>query len=189
MSLLLVLLLVALLGAIIGAYTFTQLSRWKTRRHVRQRFEKGQAAESCASSVLAAHGYELLDEQRSIELTCFVDGAPRRYLVRPDGLAQRGEAVYLVEIKSGARAPNPLAKDTRRQLLEYYYGSGAIGVLLVNAETETVHEISFGEAKAFEAAPKAPEPVAPPPLPTPRRPYGVFACGILIGILLGISIR
>ena len=40
-------------------------------------------------------------------------------------------------------AKNPLYKETRRQLLEYFYGLPLQGVLLVDAEQFTVHEIEF----------------------------------------------
>lgn len=170
-----------------GGYFFVRAARWKQAKVVRARFDHGVQSESKAESILKKEGYELLSSQETLTLSMFVDGALRTYKVRPDGVAHKNGQTFLVEIKTGKKAVNPVSGPTRRQLLEYSVGGGVPGVLLLNADEESVQLIQFGSSTPIQ---KAPPP--PPPLPCrceekeeeesfPSPPKKSFLKGCLIG--------
>jgi hypothetical protein len=55
----------------------------------------------------------------------------------------------VVEVKTGALAPKIETSATRRQMLEYRVAFDVDGVLLVDAESGTVHEVTFPTLDRF----------------------------------------
>jgi hypothetical protein len=112
---------------------------------LRLRVGRARRLEGRAARVLRRAGYRIVATQVTRELAVLVDDAPRTYVVRADALVEdrRGER-FVVEVKSGARAPDPLHPPTRRQLLEYQLGyAGTAGVLLVDMERRRVIRVRF----------------------------------------------
>jgi hypothetical protein len=66
-----------------------------------------------------------------------------RASVRADLLVQRDGALFVAEVKTGSRAPDPSFPATRRQLLEYLMVFEPDGLLLVDMEREAVMEVEF----------------------------------------------
>ncbi len=134
------LLLVALLmGTLVGAravrWRRTQLWRWRLRR--------AAAAEHRARKVLERAGYRVLGEQIAREWPLVVDGQHSSCSVRADYMVARGGNTYIAEVKSGALVSRLSHGPTRRQLLEYCLAYDCAGVLLVDMEAETIHEVAF----------------------------------------------
>ena len=69
--------------------------------------------------------------------------------LRADLLVERGGRRYVAEVKTGEAAPSLATAATRRQLLEYLIAYRVDGVLLVDAERGSVHEVEFPGAGAL----------------------------------------
>jgi hypothetical protein len=87
--------------------------------------------------------YEVLAAQVLAPARLVCDGETLEIEVRVDYLARRHGRVFAAEAKSGARAPDPADRGTRRQLLEYAVTYDVDGVLLVDTEEGRVIEVSF----------------------------------------------
>ena len=99
-----------------------------------------------------------------------VDGTPLEIALRADYVVARDGERYIAEVKTGEVAPRLQSPGTRRQLLEYSIAFRASGVLLVDAETRSVHRV------AFPAAPG-----------TQRRSPFVWALAFAAVVLAGIA--
>lgn len=135
----------ALLLAVCAAAAGIELLAWLRALRLRWRFWRARSLENKARALLQRRGYRVIDEQVSRRAAVEVDGAPRTYLVRADYLA-RGPAgeLYVVEVKSGQTAPDPLGTATRRQLLEYQLVyAEARGVLLVDMARRALIPVRF----------------------------------------------
>jgi len=137
------LLWVAGIGSILGAFLFHRASGWWERRRVYRRRQHGLRAEAKVTKILKRYGYKVRGIQPSLSMAMVIDHRKVSYQVRPDAVAKKKGLWYLVEVKTGRTATNPVFTETRRQLLEYYYSMPIDGVLLVNADAGTVHSIRF----------------------------------------------
>lgn len=132
-------------GALVGAgllHVFTgALRRWRLRR----RFARSLRLEAEAEAFLLRKGFQVTSRQVVLPATVLVDNTSRPYEVRPDYLVRdlRGRR-WVAEVKCGEEAPDPIYRDTRRQLLEYaVVVPDAAGVLLVDMERRALHEVAF----------------------------------------------
>lgn len=163
-----VLVAIAALAAI--HVVITALRGWARRARLRVRVERALEGEREAAAILEDHGYTIEGAQVSTSYTIEVDGSPVEIALRADYVVARGGERFIAEVKTGQVAPRVQAPATRRQLLEYHVAFGASGVLLVDAETRSVHRIVF-----------------PAPLPAPRsRPFAwvlVLAAIVVAGLV------
>jgi len=132
-----------MLAFFLGGLLFYQAFSWWDRFCFGRRMKRGVKAEVKAEKILRRYGYKVTAVQQPTTMAMKVDGKTKTYEVCPDAIARRKKRLYLVEVKTGARAVDPLFRETRRQLLEYYHGFPVDGVLLVNADAERVHQIEF----------------------------------------------
>ena len=137
-----------LLPVIIAAIAALQtvrlrLSAARPGHRARMRSRHAIAGERSAEKLLERLGYRIEARQPRAEVCVWVDGAPLTLEVRGDLLARRQRRRYLVEVKTGTKAPRITHGPTRRQLLEYRYAFDAEGLLLVDADRGTVQEIAF----------------------------------------------
>jgi hypothetical protein len=88
-------------------------------------------------------GYTVLGAQVEEAYGLAVDGQAMSIAVRADYLVRRNGRRFVAEVKSGRLAPLLATPATRRQLLEYLVAFRADGVLLVDGETQRVHEVVF----------------------------------------------
>ena len=163
-------------GVLLGALGYWWLSRLWIRWLWRRRRSRGRQGELDAAVLLLDHGYEILEDQTSREVTLLIDGESHPYRLRPDFLVHKQGRRYVAEVKTGKKAPNPLYTNTRRQLLEYEVCFPEHGLLLVDMEACRVHEVSWRE---LEKAPR-------PGLSSARLWWllaGVFGLGLVAGIL------
>jgi CRISPR/Cas system-associated exonuclease Cas4 (RecB family) len=135
-----VVLLLLLAIALVGWWS----AHTRTRRRNRARQRRATRGEELAESLVEALGMTVVERQAGRAWTLEVDGVEREVLSRADLLAEDAEGGrWVVEVKTGERAPDPALPATRRQLLEYLLAFEVEGVLLVDAETEEVHEVRF----------------------------------------------
>ena len=139
-------LIIILICCIVSIVLFYLISRWWRRLSLRRRFRHGIKAEAYLERILRSRGYQVLGVQKPITMTAFVDNEKIDYKVRPDAVASKGGKEYFVEVKTGKRSVDPMYRHTRRQLLEYYYGSPGDGVLLVDGDSGSVHTVRFQES-------------------------------------------
>jgi hypothetical protein len=134
---------IALAIALIQALT-SAARRWARRRRMSLRMERAADGERRAAGMLEDQGFTLLGAQVEVEHAVQVDGKSVSIALRADYLVESREgARYVVEVKTGAAAPHIETSATRRQILEYRVAFDVDGVLLVDAETGRIHEVTF----------------------------------------------
>jgi len=165
---------VALIATCLAALQTARLllRPWKTRRRLASQGARARAGEERAAGMLTRRGYDVVGTQVSTTYAVRVDGELREVLVRADYLVARGQRLLVAEVKTGTAAPRIETSATRRQLLEYRIAFDVDGVLLVEPDADTVHEVAFGF-----------------PAPTPGRgrawlALAAFALGVALGALL-----
>jgi len=133
----------SILGAIIGAFLALFILKLFNQIKVKRRFEKAKNSEKQAVILLERHGFRITDIQKTKTYTLFVDNKPHEAMVRADMIAKKNNKTYVVEVKSGKKAPSPRSIATRRQLLEYYLAYRPDGLLLVDMEKEKIRQIRY----------------------------------------------
>jgi hypothetical protein len=144
-----------------------------------ERAARAVAGEWGAPALLASAGYEVLGRQVTGSWTVRANGEPKTFGLRADYLVSRGGRRFIAEVKTGRLAPNLTHGATRRQLLEYGAAFDVDGVLLVDADRETITHV---EIDVF-AGHRAPQPI-PRPLPTTLVAAVCLCAGILIGVAM-----
>jgi len=125
--------------------------RWARRRRASVRMSRAVAGEERAPSLLVSRGFTVIGAQVVVEHAVRVDDRVVAVPLRADYLATRDGARYVVEVKTGAHAPRIETSATRRQVLEYRIAFDVDGVVLVDAEAGSVHEITFPALDRFAA--------------------------------------
>ena len=149
-----VLALVAVVAVAIAAVQALVLAwgRWRRRRRMSLRMERAVAGEERAAGLLERHGFAVLGAQAVIDHPVRIDGRVVMIALRADYLAEKDGLRYVVEVKTGALAPRIETSATRRQMLEYRIAFDVDGVLLVDAESGLVHEVTFPTLERFGGA-------------------------------------
>ncbi len=136
--------LAAVLSAIaLGSWLSAAWRRARLSRRARARMRRAIDGENRTESLLEKAGYTLLARQPRLSFPLLLDGNPRTVELRADWLVERGGRRFVADTKTGSRAPSLDHAPTRRQLLEYRVAYDVEGVLLIDAETDTIHEIVF----------------------------------------------
>lgn len=117
--------------------------RWLRGRRLSLRMQRAVRGEQRAPAWLEEHGYTVMGAQVAVDHPVRVDGRTVTIALRADYLAKKDGARFVVEVKTGALAPRIETSATRRQMLEYRIAFDVDGVVLVDAETGTVREVTF----------------------------------------------
>ncbi len=137
----------ALVGALVLVGTSVWLTlrvlRWLGRRSRQRRAARAQRAERSAAALLTARGFEVLGRQVRQSWALSVDGQELPFTLVADYLVERAGQRWVAEVKTGERSLDLRHGPTRRQLLEYREAFDAHGVLLVDAEGQTLQSVSF----------------------------------------------
>ena len=120
-----------------------RLRRWAVARRLRLQMERALAAEAWAARLLKRAGYTLRGSQVKGAYTLWIDGRAISIELRADYVVERRGRLFVAEVKSGELAPSLETAATRRQLLEYSIAFAVDGVLLVDGETGSIHEVVF----------------------------------------------
>ncbi len=134
-----VLLVVALAALVVGVL----IARWWRGATSRRRNRIAQGGEHEAERILARAGYRVVERQARAAWSMIVDGEELEIEVRADLIVSRRDRLFVAEVKTGERAPDPTHPPTRRQLLEYSLVFGADAVLLVDVPARAVRAVSF----------------------------------------------
>lgn len=137
------LLAVAAVSCLAGSLFCYRATSWWTKNRLERRLKRGLRQEVRGERLLQQYGYRIESLQPEVGANLSIGGEEKRHTIRPDALAVKKGRRFLVEIKSGPVAGNPMFKDTRRQLLEYHYYSQEDGLLFVNADKGTIQEVLF----------------------------------------------
>lgn len=127
-----------LLALVLALLAIAWVSRLRRSRLATVRARRAVAGEKRAATLLEAAGYEVLDAQVPARYPLVVDGVARNFDVRADYVVSKDGRRWVAEVKTGELAPKLELATTRRQLLEYGVAFEADGVLLVDAESETI---------------------------------------------------
>jgi Holliday junction resolvase-like predicted endonuclease len=159
------------LSLLVGALLALVSARAWRRFVLRRRFRRAREGEREAEQLLERAGYRILDAQVRQRGELLVDGERVAYEVRADLLATRRGRTYVVEVKTGARAPKPSSAATRRQLREYADVYEVDGLLLADMQAGRLYAIEF-----------------PRRSPPPRRSFAlpILLIGLLVGVALGV---
>ncbi len=161
-------LLGALVVAAVSVWLTLRVRRWAARRALQRRAARAQRAERRAAGLLEARGYEVLGRQVRRTWTLSADGEEVPFTLIADYLVQGGGRRWVAEVKTGERALDLRHGPTRRQLLEYREAFDVAGVLLVDAEGQTLRSIHFrGPARGGRL-----------------RNFFWFGAGLALGVLL-----
>lgn len=139
---------VAVIVAVVQAMS-SRLTRYGRRRRMALRFERAAIGEERAPGFLEQRGYRVLGAQVVAQHEVCVDARVVAVVLRADYLVAKGGARYVVEVKTGALAPRIETSATRRQMLEYRIAFDVDGVVMVDAESGHVHEITFPALARF----------------------------------------
>ena len=136
---------IALLIGTLAAGGWLSSSWGHARRstRARARIRRAMEGEDRSETLLARAGYTLLARQPRLQFSLLLDGAVRTVDLRADWLVERAGRRIVADTKTGARAVSLDHAPTRRQLLEYRVAYDVDGVLLIDAETDRIHEIEF----------------------------------------------
>jgi hypothetical protein len=97
--------------------------------------------EVAAIALLERRGYAVVDRQVQGSWAVRADGEAVTFGLRADYLVARGGRRYIAEVKTGRLAPKLSHGPTRRQLLEYGAAFDVHGVILVDADAETLTHV------------------------------------------------
>lgn len=113
--------------------------------------------EQGAAELLARAGYAVLERQIEGAWTVRADGEPVTFGLRADYLVERDGRRYIAEVKTGRLAPRLSHGPTRRQLLEYSAAFDVHGVILVDADAETLTHVEIDPFARSRLAVPSPE--------------------------------
>jgi hypothetical protein len=119
------------------------VGRWLERLGLRRRTRRASEGEKEAALLLERHGFAVEATQAVTRYAIEVDGMPVDVTVRADYLVSRRGERFVAEVKTGRLAPRLETPATRRQLLEYQHAFAAAGVLLVDADEQSVRRVEF----------------------------------------------
>jgi hypothetical protein len=128
--------------AVIVAFVLV-VREWMRGARAAARSARAFEGERNAARILRARGFSIVGAQVAAEYPVELDGRIVVCGVRADYVVSKNGAHFVAEVKTGLLAPRIETASTRRQLLEYEIAFGVDGVLLVDAERDVVHTVSF----------------------------------------------
>jgi hypothetical protein len=137
----------ALLIMLASVWVTLRVRRGLERRAKRRRAVRAQRAERDAAHLLEARGFRLLGRQVRRSWGVRADGADVEFTLIADYLVEQDGRPWVAEVKTGERALDLRHGPTRRQLLEYREAFAVEGVLLVDAEGQTLQSVEFRDRR------------------------------------------
>ena len=170
------LIILALVSAIAGALLFYVIRKAFNRLKISRRFRKGARGEEWAKEYLIKNGFTLREEEKTRFFWLLDNGHKKKFTIRADFLVEKNNRKALIEVKTGSVATDPAYTATRRQIFEYACYYGVDDIYLLNAETRSLHLISFPCSRL------APPEEAPAPGSSPGW-FFIWVAGIILGAL------
>lgn len=130
-------------GLFLGVILTVIVSRSLKTRLYKKRASLAKHAEEAAFDLLEKKGYEIVEEQKRVPLTFWIDGEKTETVVIADYLVKRKNRIYVAEVKNRDLEGKMLDPGIRRQLLEYFAAFEVEGVLLVDMIKRKIHSVVF----------------------------------------------
>lgn len=113
------------------------------KKQQKKRFKRGFKLEQKAAKFLISKGFTILGDQVEYQHTYFVNDEETVSTINIDYLVEKGNEIFVVEVKSGKSAISIKNRSTRRQLLEYAVAIECDGVYLLDMENKELQLIEF----------------------------------------------
>lgn len=113
------------------------------KKQQKRRFKRGVKLEQKAARFLISKGFKIIGEQVVYDHAYYVDHEEVISTINIDYLVEKGEKLFVVEVKSGKSAISIKNRSTRRQLLEYAVAIDCDGVYLLDMENRNLQLIEF----------------------------------------------
>lgn len=133
----------AALLLVTGAVAGNAAQAFVRRCRLGRRFGGARNGERDSEQVLVRHGYRIVGRQVTQDVSITVDGVEVQGIVRADFIVERRRQRAVVEVKTGARAPDPTYIPTRRQLLEYAVVFPGHDILLLDVQAGDIQVVAF----------------------------------------------
>lgn len=155
-----------LIGAI-GLYFFYRKSHLSNHPTLSSSSYSSQEVES----LLFKSGYTIVTKQPKASILTTIDNKEHLGTLETDYIVQKEKEKFVVMVKTGQEAGDPLDPIFRRRLIELQAAYGTKAVLLVDPNEGSVHSVSFRyiREKSLDAF--------------FRVLLGVFIVGVIIGII------
>jgi hypothetical protein len=134
------LVVIAILLIVVVKY---KLERYKKKRNLKKRFDRGTLLESQARKFLESKNYRIVEEQKIYYHKYLVNGIPHESKLILDYIVKKEDKTYIVEVKSGKSAIHLKDKNTRRQILEYDFVIENDGVFILDMENKNMQLVEF----------------------------------------------
>ena len=118
-------------------------NNFSKKKQQKRRFKRGLKLEQKAARFLISKGFKIIGEQVAYEHAYYVDHEEVISTINIDYLVEKGEKLFVVEVKSGKSAISIKNRSTRRQLLEYAVAIDCDGVYLLDMENRNLQLIEF----------------------------------------------
>jgi len=141
--------IMGVVATLLLVWAIVRVRRFLAGMRARRRARVALRGEATAEAVLARAGFRVRERQVPLVFPVVCDGEALAIALRADLVVERGGRRYVAEVKTGDAAPSLTTAATRRQLLEYLVAYRVDGVLLVDAERGSVHEVEFPGASAL----------------------------------------
>lgn len=113
------------------------------RAVISARIKRGLKAEKEAVDFLSERGYKIEGYQQEFEYSFIADGEEVNVKLRPDYIVRKRSKRYIAEVKCGNYVSSLYSRETRRQLMEYYFNIDVDGILLVDMLNRNIIEVEF----------------------------------------------
>lgn len=131
--------ILGIMAALFAVYVWYAVKR----AVISARIKKGLRAEKDAEDFLINRGYKIEAYQQEFEYLFKADGEEVKVKLRPDYIVKKNGKRYIAEVKCGETASSLCSRDTRRQLMEYYFNLDFDGLFLVDMLEKKIIEIEF----------------------------------------------
>lgn len=135
--------LYVILGGFVGALIALSLLKTFSSLKIKKRLNRARKSELKAVDLLKKYGFKIIDLQKAENYKFKVDNKSYKATVKADMIVKKGNKTYVVEVKSGKKAPSLKNIATRRQLLEYYLVYRPDGLILVDMEEKKIHSVDY----------------------------------------------
>jgi hypothetical protein len=123
---------------LVGGFVF-----WLYRRPRRIAGQKAGKANGKAKEILVEAGCEILKVRPSVTVQMEIDGKNYPFELKSDFLVSRGGRRYLVRIRRDGKQARLQSKLWRGTHLRDALAFGADGILVLNVEKGTLHQVRF----------------------------------------------
>lgn len=105
--------------------------------------QKPKAGNSKERSILEEAGYEIIKVKPTVNVKMEIDQKPHPFELKSDYLVTKNGRKFLVRIRRDKKAARFQSKMWRSSLIRDVLAFKAAGILILNLEKETLHQVRF----------------------------------------------